>query len=104
MVYARTDFRNELLTRKQRKKFVLVYVSKHFLFKAQPAISPDLNPLDFLPCGQLKTLVYSDLVEDKKILYLVTVYVFQAAGNRPMTFEVVQQSMVRRVYAYFDPG
>ena len=74
MVYAWTDIRSELLTRKQRKKFMSVYVRRHLLFEVQPASSLELNPLDFLPCGQLKTFVYSDPIEDENMLYQPIVY------------------------------
>jgi len=51
-----------------------VYVRRHLLFEVQPASSLELNPLDFLPCGQLKTFVYSDPTEDENMLYQPIVY------------------------------
>ena len=87
-----------------KKKFISVYVRRRLLFEVQPSSSPDLNPLEFLPCGQFKTLLYSYSIEDEKMLHQPIVYASQAVINRSMTFEVVQQSMIRRVHAYFDPG
>lgn len=54
---------------------------------AWPRRSPDLTPLDFYLWGHIKTLVYSDPIENEKTHYHPNFYACQATCNRPGTFE-----------------
>jgi hypothetical protein len=67
-------------------------------FTVRPPRPPDFNPLDFYLWGHVKTLVYSDSVDNEKAAHHRIVDAWQTIRN----FEHMWRSMMRRVEACIE--
>jgi hypothetical protein len=72
------------------------FIFPQTIFEVQPPRSPDLNLLDLYLWGHLKT--YSAPIENEKTLHQRIFYACQTISYRLGTFEMMRQSMVRRVH------
>jgi len=73
-------------------------------FSGQPNDVLKFNPLDFYLRRNLKTLLYSVPIENEERLHQRNFYVCQSNLNHLGPFEIVRQSIIRRVHACVYSG
>ena len=81
-----------------------MYVGKNIFFYVQPPRSPDLSPSNFYLWGQIKTSVYSAIIENKERFHQRIFLCLSNYSQPPWDLEMVHQFMIRRVHACTDSG
>lgn len=69
-----------------------------------PARSPDFNPMDFYFWGHMKTLVYSQTINNRQELWQQIQNAAQFIRNQPAIFFKVRQSLTKRIRKCIDVG
>lgn len=90
---------------KTTKEFISIHTRNHLSFwGAAPApSSSDLNTR-FLSVEKLTTLAYSAPIANKETLHERIFYAYETFRNRPLTFEMLWKSMIRRVHVRIYTG
>jgi len=95
------NFRIVLPTKKEGKLVISLYVSKHSVLTCSHWFI-DFNHSDSYQCGHRKPPVYSSSIKNEESLHQRNFYICQTLRNRPLTYDRVRQSIVRRVSACID--